>query len=40
MSPDTFDFPNPHDVGNASAVLEDLAEYRNLLITAQINAAR
>lgn len=31
---------NPHDVGDASAVLEDLAEYRNLLIAAQAHAAR
>lgn len=31
---------NPQDVGNASAVLEDLAEYRNLLIAAQTHAAR
>lgn len=31
---------NPHDVGNASAVLEDLAEYRNVLIAAETHAAR
>lgn len=31
---------NPHDVGDASAVLDDLAEYRSLLIVAQNHPAR
>lgn len=31
---------NPHDVGDACAVLEDLAEYRNVLIAAETHSAQ